>query len=113
MPMPMPMPTTITRKIGSNRGKPRLWIEGPALTAQHWKPGKPFVALWQQGKLSYDATLAPLPGLSIRKVAGTAARPIIDTNTDKLTTLLKASVGDTVTITLTPDLITVTKQATA
>lgn len=105
----MSTPTIITRKIGSNRGKTRLWIEGPSLAGQDWKLGKPFVAVWQEGTLTYDATLPAGAGLPQRKVAGTGQRPIIDTNTGKLATHLGVVTGDTVTITLTPDRITVTK----
>ncbi len=63
----------ITRKIGRNRGKPRLWIEGKALLENGFTHG----TRW---------TLQPCPSGFIlradpdgkRKVAGKPARPIID-----------------------------------
>ncbi len=36
------MPVQITRKIGRNRGKPRLWIEGKALIEAGFDHGTPW-----------------------------------------------------------------------
>lgn len=68
-----------TLRIGTNRGKARIWIEGQALMAQGWKKGDSYHCDFQNGRIAYikgeDGT---------RKVAGTDTRPIIDTNTDKI-----------------------------
>lgn len=64
---------TATRKIGQNRGKPRLWIEGQLLVDAGLDHG----SRWD---------LLPVPGGLLirenpegsRKIAGTPGRPIID-----------------------------------
>ncbi|WP_425043991.1 hypothetical protein [Primorskyibacter sp. S87] len=64
----------VTRKIGRNRGKPRLWIEGPALIRAGLDHGN-----------RWDLIPAP-SGFDIvrnnpagkRKIAGRPGRPIID-----------------------------------
>lgn len=73
------MSTSITRRIGKNRGKARIWIEGKALAAAGWSKGKRFEAAFEAGQITYTASDA-----GDRKVAGTESRPIIDTNTDKI-----------------------------
>jgi hypothetical protein len=64
--------TTYSRNIGSNRGKPRLWLEGAILASNGFSRGTPY-------------QLEPIIGGFIivrgegaRHVAGTADRPIID-----------------------------------
>lgn len=59
--------------IGSNRGRPRLWIEGKFLLASNWNCGDRWNVDPQPNRLvlSKDAE-------GKRKVAGTAQRPIID-----------------------------------
>ena len=62
-----------TRKIGQNKGKPRIWLEGKELTAFGIKHGQ-----------RWNVTVAPntivieVAADGKRKIAGTAARPIID-----------------------------------
>lgn len=97
------MKTNITRKIGKNRGKARLWIEGPALAEQGWNQGMPFTPYFHTGLILFEAD----PRGS-RKVAGDAGRPILDTNTDKITEHLDAKIGDTVNIEITPESVRIT-----
>jgi len=96
--------TTAQRKLGANRGKTRLWLEGNILSDSNWNRGDSFDVLWLDGVLRYIKN----PNGS-RKVAGTDARPIIDTNTDKLATTLHATTGEKVSITVTPNSITIQK----
>jgi hypothetical protein len=97
-------PKTAQRKLGSNRGKTRLWLEGKLLSESNWKRGDYFDVIWLDGVLRYIKN----PNGS-RKVAGTEARPIIDTNTDKLAATLHATTGEKVNITVTPNSITIQK----
>ena len=95
---------TYTRKIGSNRGKTRLWMEGKILSDNGWKKADRFKILFDQGVIfCIKSSEGP------RKVAGTDARPIIDTNTDKLGDALRAFSGDTVSIEVGIDSIRIAK----
>ena len=70
----------IKRKIGRNRGKRRLWLEGACLSAFGWSKGDRFNATFENGCIIYEKDLN-----GQRAVAGTeGTRPIIDTNTDKI-----------------------------
>lgn len=71
--------TTYTRKIGQNRGKPRLWLEGVILS-EH---GFPHGTRWIIAKQPPFLLLLADPN-GDRKVAGTQERPIIDINSAKL-----------------------------
>lgn len=97
-------PKTALRKLGLNKGKVRLWIEGKLLSDSNWQRGDAFDVIWLDGVLRYVKN----PNGS-RKVAGTEARPIIDTNTDKLASTLHASTGEKVNITVTSNSITIQK----
>lgn len=96
--------TTATRKLGSNRGKTRLWLEGNILSNQGWTTGDKFDVILIDGVLKYVKN----PN-GKRKVAGKPGRPIIDTNTDKLSTTLNASPGEVVNVIATATTITVQK----
>lgn len=96
--------TTATRKLGSNRGKTRLWLEGNILSDQGWHTGDRFDVILIDGVLKY----AKNPN-GKRKVAGKIGRPIIDTNTDKLSTTLNAKAGEVVNVIATAESITVQK----
>jgi len=85
--------TTTTRKIGSNRGKARLWIEGMVLQAAGWTRGKRYNCSFNDGCIVYEAHEE-----GSRAVAGTDGRPIIDTNTDKIKESLKGAEVATITI---------------
>ena len=62
-----------TRKIGTNKGKPRIWLEGKELTAFGIRHG-----------MRWNVTVAPntivieVDANGKRKIAGTPQRPIID-----------------------------------
>ena len=89
----------ISRKIGKNRGVSRLWIEGKSLASSGWSRGRRFDVVWSAGELVY---VAKADGK--RKVAGTADRPIIDTNTDKLDVFVGM-----VSVAITSERITITQ----
>lgn len=96
--------TQVTRKLGSNRGKTRLWLEGNILSSQGWHTGDRFDVILIDGVLKYAKNTN-----GKRKVAGKPGRPIIDTNTDKLSTTLNAKAGDVVNVVATREAITVQK----
>ena len=96
--------TTATRKLGSNRGKTRLWLEGNILESQGWTTGDRFDVILIDGVLKY----AKNPN-GKRKVAGKPGRPIIDTNTDKISHTLNALPGEVVNVIATAEAITVQK----
>jgi hypothetical protein len=90
-----------TQKIGRNRGKARIWLEGASLKTMGWKAGDRFDCTFAPGSITY--TRSPQ---GERAVAGDAKRPIIDTNTIRITeSLPDATHAD---ITVTPDRITIT-----
>lgn len=75
------MKTTI-RKIGSNRGKPRLWIEGKALVDAGLPHGSQWVLVphltgFDIAKVDQTGE-SKIDGRRVRKIAGTPQRPIID-----------------------------------
>ena len=72
-------------KIGNNRDKPRIWIEGTPLSATGWNKGDRFDCNFENGRIVYVRNEN-----GSRKVAGTDKRPIIDTNTPKI----RESLGD-------------------
>ena len=59
-------PKTAQRKLGANRGKTRLWLEGNILSDSNWKRGDAFDVIWLDGVLRYVKN----PN-GARKVAGT------------------------------------------
>lgn len=71
--------TTYTRKVGLNRGKPRLWLEGKVLSDNGFSCGSP----WLLQQVGTGLVLHVTPEGN-RKVAGTAQRPIIDINSKVL-----------------------------
>ena len=96
--------TTATRKLGSNRGKTRLWLEGAILSAQGWHTGDRFDVILIDGVLKYAKH-----SNGKRKVAGKPGRPIIDTNTNAISDTLNASPGEVVNVIATSEAITVQK----
>ena len=100
--------TTVARKIGSNRGKARLWLEGVSLSSQLWKRGDRFDIEFDTAKKQIVITRNPE---GKRKIAGTDTRPIIDTNSDKITETLRANVGDHTSISITGASIIITKSS--
>ena len=95
-------PLNYTRKLGSNRGKTRLWLEGNILSAKGWECGNRFDVILIDGVLKYAKT----PD-GKRKVAGKPGRPIIDTNTDKISSTLNTEPGTKVGVTVLTTSITV------
>lgn len=75
--------TTLELKLGSNRGKPRIWIEGKTLLASGFAPGMAFHASFGPGRITL--TLGALDGAKSRTVSGkiraSGPHPIIDMNT--------------------------------
>lgn len=98
-----PPPTTMqrTQKLGQNRGTPRAWLEGQALSVMGWKKGDRFDCAFHARSVTY--TRHPD---GARAVAGDDRRPIIDTNSAKLT----ESLGETawIAIEITAGKITLT-----
>jgi hypothetical protein len=92
---------TVHRKIGSNRGSARLWLEGKCLSEAGWKRGDTFYPSWSAGNLCYVKS----PD-GARKVAGTDTRPIIDTNTNRLLDIQK--IGEKVMVQVGPKMIIIT-----
>lgn len=84
---------TITRKIGLNRGKPRLWIEGKALLDVGFKKGDAFGVVVAGKVVTIHSEVD-----GKRHIAGTVERPIIDVNSSAV--LDGLTVGDEVTINL-------------
>lgn len=75
----------ISRKIGSNRGERRIWIEGKTLSEYGWVKGTPYVK-----KVYEDGTIAL--GKSFQgkfKIAGGEDRPVIDLNGKYVTATFK------------------------
>jgi len=66
---------TVTRKIGQNRGKPRLWIEGQTLI----DAGLPHGTRWDLCGVSPEGGFTILAiETGRRKVSGKPDRPVID-----------------------------------
>ena len=96
--------TTAKRKLGSNRGKTRLWLEGNILSNQGWSTGDRFDVIWIDGVLKYAKNTN-----GKRKVAGKPGRPIIDTNTNAISDTLNANAGEVVNVISTREAITIQK----
>lgn len=63
----------MARKIGTNKGKARIWLEGPELTSNGIKHGMRYNVFPVAAGLAIE--ISPE---GKRKIAGTPARPIID-----------------------------------
>jgi hypothetical protein len=78
----------VIRKIGANRGKPRIWLEGKILSEKGWNRGTEFFPSFSEGRIRYikdSGYVGPGETLGkIRKVAGSETRPVIDTNSVKI-----------------------------
>lgn len=95
---------TATRKIGKNKGKARLWIEGAYLIESGFNHGARFDIETVPGEITYT-----LHAEGKRKVAGNPARPIIDTLGKALETA-GFETGDVVTLEKSGNVITITKE---
>lgn len=96
--------TQAKRKLGSNRGKTRLWLEGNILESQGWTTGDRFDVVMIDGVLKYAKNTN-----GKRKVAGKVGRPIIDTNTNAISDTLNAKAGEVVNVIATATTITIQK----
>lgn len=72
------MANTYTRKIGNNRGKLRLWLEGAILKDNGFNKGDKYSLVDLN-----NAYLVVLDPDGKRKIAGTEDRPIIDINSSE------------------------------
>jgi len=93
----------ISRKIGSNRGNSRIWVEGKSLTEYGWVKGTQYIK-----QVYVERVGAPFPeaciilGKSFQgkfKVAGGKDRPVIDLNGKYVTASFKGCEKVTVVIT--------------
>lgn len=67
-------------KIGDNRGRKRIWLDGKRLTASGFNPGTTYYLLAAKGELRLTTT-APRTKAEewqTRKVSGRDSKPIID-----------------------------------
>lgn len=96
---------TYSRKIGSNKGKARVWLEGACLADAGWTRGDRFSVVMQSGRIVYRRDSA-----GARRVAGADDRPIIDTNTDAILDALGVSVGDIVSVSVSATRVLITAQ---
>jgi hypothetical protein len=81
----MRSPTTVaTFKIGTNKGRPRLWIDGQRLLAAGFKPGATYTLHRGQGTLWLDTSPdwapahPPVPAETRRVSGRPGGKPIID-----------------------------------
>lgn len=83
---------TLTRraKIGLNRGKARLWLEGQWLAEAGFKVGTKFTAEITGRTITLRAGKNSNAELLERTVSGKGEKPIIDINTDILTQIAPA-----------------------
>ena len=84
--------TSKVYKIASNRGKPRVWIEGQRLIQFGIVAGMKFDREIADGSMCltfYTGKPFPAPETARHTVSGTAARPIIDLNGAYLIDLFK------------------------
>lgn len=93
----------ITRKLGRNRGKSRLWIEGASLEGQGWITGSRFDIAFKDGSIVLTRA-----DDGKRKVAGAPGRPILDTNSDKITDALGIERGQLAEVKITGKRIVIT-----
>jgi len=80
-----PESTARKAKIGSNRGKARLWLEGQWLAEAGFTVGTRFTAEIKSAQITLRTSED-----GERKVSGKGSKPIIDINTDKLTVVAPA-----------------------
>lgn len=99
--------STLSRvqKIGSNRGQPRIWIEGQCLATMGWARGTRYTCEFQNGSIIYRREEG-----GPRAVAGDDKRPIIDTNNREIHTSLGAD-AKWISVAITADQITITPTA--
>ena len=92
---PQPQTSTVQRKIGMNKGKPRLWIEGKALMLAGLDHGTRWDLVPGEGVLHITAHPE-----GKRKVAGSPDRPVIDISAASLDCLRDTSGNMPATVTI-------------
>jgi len=76
----------ISRKLGSNRGERRIWIEGKSLTEYGWVKGTLYhKSIYPCGTIY----LLKMPNKGKFKIAGAEDRPVIDLNGKYVTATFK------------------------
>jgi hypothetical protein len=83
-----------TRKIGTNRGAKRLWLEGKILLDNGFNHKQAFVIMLDNDKLIITTVFKG--DLKVRHIAGTPERPIIDINSNSLLSQFSGEVQITV-----------------
>lgn len=97
--------TTVNRNIGSNKGRPRLWLEKAVLADAGFKAGdKIHAEVTEQGRLDVRVWAE-----GKRKVSGKADRPIIDL-TGKLLEEAGFKTGDVVKVVASAGALVITKR---
>lgn len=71
-------PVTRTVRVGSNRGKPRLWLEGQWLADLGFPRGTRFVAAFTDAAITLTTRESDVRNFPSRTVSGKGDRPIID-----------------------------------
>ena len=79
-------------KIGTNRGKPRAWVEGKFLTDAGWTRGVTYNQTIENGALVLTAHRN-----GKKRVAGSVGRPVLDLNGGYLVPLFEGCVTFSVT----------------
>jgi hypothetical protein len=93
--------TTVTRKIGTNRGKRRLWLEGRVLADAGFAPGDKYVRMPSpRTALLVLALVTPPTTAKQYTVSGKGSKPIIDIIGGDIVNVFGADVA-TVTVTRT------------
>ena len=96
--------TTATRKIGTNRGNRRAWIEGDILAHAGWARGIRYTRT-----VTAEAIVLVRDDAGARKVAGTPSRPIVDLCGAWVTTW--AAGAETFTVTAAPSSVIISRNA--
>lgn len=79
-------------KIGTNRGKPRAWVEGKFLTDAGWTRGVTYHQTIENGALVLTRDIS-----GKKRVAGSVGRPVLDLNGGYLTPLFEGCTTFSVT----------------
>ena len=79
-------------KVGTNRGKPRAWVEGKFLTDAGWTRGVTY-----HQTIEKDALVLSAHESGKKRVAGSVVRPVLDLNGGYLTPLFEGCTTFSVT----------------
>jgi len=103
------MKASYLRNVGRNRGVARVWLEGEMLLSNGWNNGDRFNVEFipHDGYTGYGALVYTKHPEGKRKVAGTIDRPILDTNTAKLSKVCGFSTGDRLPVVVSPERVVV------